>query len=109
MTQRDLDKAMKKAMKFANAPMTSAEAAEFLRVSRSKFYEEIVPHLPWVEIGGRRLYTKQDLEWYMQLNRFDPPAEHVTSMKVDMEPVPVFDPADFKMSIEIPKHWGSDK
>lgn len=49
---------------FARIALSPAEAAQALGVSRSLFYESILPELQVVRVGRRRLVTVDELsEW----------------------------------------------
>lgn len=97
----ELNKALKHAIKFANAPLTATEAAEYLRVSRAKFYDEMVPHLPWFEIGGRRLYAREDLDAYIQKQRYEPVPQYSVKVDLNREKSPQIDPSEFQIKVPI--------
>ena len=51
-----------------NAPYSAAEAASYLRVSKRKF-SDLTPYIKHSIVGGKKLFTKADLDEYVQENR----------------------------------------
>lgn len=53
-----------------NPPLLSiGEAAAYLRISRAKFYADILPILESVRIGGRRLVYRDSLDKFIAAQR----------------------------------------
>jgi excisionase family DNA binding protein len=73
MLTEDVKSIVIDAVKFAikthnNAPYSAAEAAEYLRVSKRKF-SDLTPYIKHSIVGGKKLFTKADLDEYVQENR----------------------------------------
>ena len=50
-----------------------AAAAEALGISRSHFYDHVLPHLPCRYVGRRRVVLRRDLEWFLDGQLASPP------------------------------------
>lgn len=42
--------------------LTTEEAVQYMRVSESTFRREIAPHVPFLRIGRRKFYMREDLD-----------------------------------------------
>ena len=63
----NLDKRITKSM--PHRWMTATEAAIYLSVSRGHLYRKIKDQIPFVEVGSRIIFDRNDLDNYMEKNK----------------------------------------
>lgn len=56
---------MQEIIKRVGTPMNINEAADYLRISKRKL-QDLLPYINHSIVGGRRIFTKADLDQYIQ-------------------------------------------